>query len=73
MASSSIISARAAMAFSTAFSSVSLNTSMTILATNTTSRYGLRYCPFVASVLLILVDKIFHSMFLRPVPTHKIQ
>ena len=37
MASSGIISARAAMAFSTAFSSVSLNISMTIFATNLTS------------------------------------
>ncbi len=39
MASSGIISARAAMAFSTAFSSVSLNTSMTIFPTYITSRY----------------------------------
>ena len=40
MASSGIISARAAMAFSTAFSSVSLNVSMTIFPTNTTSRHA---------------------------------
>ena len=37
MASSGIISARAAIAFSTAFSSVSLNVSMIILPTNLTS------------------------------------
>ena len=39
MASSGIISARVAMAFSTAFSSVSLNVSMIILPTNLTSCY----------------------------------
>ena len=39
MTSSGIISARAAMAFSTAFSSVSLNVSMIILPTNLTSHY----------------------------------
>ena len=37
MASSGIISARAAMAFSTAFSSISLNISMAIFPTNLTS------------------------------------
>lgn len=40
MVSRGIISARGAMAFSTAFSSVSLNVSMTIFPTNTTSRHA---------------------------------
>lgn len=43
MASSAIISARADMAFSTAFSSVSLNVSISILPTNLTSLYAV--CP----------------------------
>ena len=64
MASSGIISARAAMAFSTAFSSVSLNVRISILAINSTSCFVA--CLSSRQINSILLFRcFFHTLYSR--------